>query len=304
MVLSTRCRYGAGHRARLPESGRAYAFARIAPCPRSTCASTPRPAAHTRKPDTPIDAGILPAASVAFRMLVGFVLGGPPGRGMARQPAASCGLISRAMDDRSAGVLAGGAPSSDNLPDQFAIDRRATAWMARRCAVLGREARHIRARVEPCPMGREPGKDARLPIAPSRTRARRQDAADAAQSPAARRAAKNKPSHPPDLPRSSRQDAGVDWRVRQHCASRRTRRRCTDLSADTGHIRAKAEAFPTSREPGRMPGSESYFARNRGRSECRPGGPPIAHRVQAQWPIESAAERTRASVGPEGRTER
>ena len=43
-------------------------------------------------------------------------------------------------------------------------------------------------------MGREPGKDARLPIAPSRTKGRRQDAADAAQSPAARRAAKNNPA--------------------------------------------------------------------------------------------------------------
>ena len=59
-------------------------------------------------------------------------------------------------------------------------------------------------------MGREPGKDARLPIAPSRTNARRQDAADAAQSPAARRAAKNKPGHYPDLHRGSRQDAGVE----------------------------------------------------------------------------------------------
>ncbi len=74
-----------------------------------------------------IDAGVLPAALVAFRMWVGFVLGGPPGRGLARRPAASCGLISRAMDDRSAGVLAGGAPSSDNLADQCAIDRHATA---------------------------------------------------------------------------------------------------------------------------------------------------------------------------------
>ena len=146
----------------------------------------------------------------AIRMLVGFVLGGPPGRGMARPPAASCGLTGPAMDDRSAGVLAGGAPSSDNLPDQFAIDRRATAWMARRCAVLGREARHICARAGPRPMGREPGKDARLPIAPSRTNARRQDAADAAQSPAARRAAKNKPSHHPDLHKGSRQTSNAD----------------------------------------------------------------------------------------------
>ncbi len=130
--------------------------------------------------------------------------------GWRRQPPASCGLTGRAMDDRSAGVLAGGAPSSDNPADQCAIDRRATAWMARRCAVLGREARHIRAWVVPCPMGREPGKDARLPIAPSRTNARWQDVADAAQSPAARRAAKNKPSHRPDLHKGSRQDAGVD----------------------------------------------------------------------------------------------
>ena len=96
----------------------------------------------------------------AIRMLVGFVLGGPPGRGMARPPAASCGLTGRAMDDRSAGVLAGGAPSSDNLPDQFAIDRCATPWMARRCAVLGREARHIRARVDPVRWG---GSRARTP---------------------------------------------------------------------------------------------------------------------------------------------
>ena len=146
----------------------------------------------------------------AIRMLVGFVLGGPPGRGMARPPAASCGLTGRAMDDRSAGVLAGGAPSSDNLTDQCAIDRCATARMARRCAVLETDTPDIRARAEPCPMGREPGKDARLPIAPSRTRGRRQDAADVAQSPAARRAAKNKPGHYPDLHRGSRQDAGVE----------------------------------------------------------------------------------------------
>ena len=39
-------------------------------------------------------------------------------------------------------------------------------------------------------------------------------------------------------------------------------------------------------------------------SEGGPGGPATAIRVQAQRPIESAAERTRASVGPEGRTER
>ncbi len=91
------------------------------------CASTPRPAACPRMPDTPIDAGILPATLVAFRMWVGFVLGGPPGRRMARPPAASCGLTGRAMDDRSAGVLAGGAPTSDNLHDLRAIDCRATA---------------------------------------------------------------------------------------------------------------------------------------------------------------------------------
>ncbi len=76
----------------------------------------------------------------AIRMLVGFVLGGPPGRRMARQPPASCGLTGRAMDDRSAGVLAGGAPTSDNLIDQCAIDRRATPRLARRCAIL--ERRH------------------------------------------------------------------------------------------------------------------------------------------------------------------
>ena len=92
--------------------------------------------------------------------------------------------------------------------------------------------REMRARAEPCPMGREPGKDARLPIAPSRTNARRQDAADAAQSSAARRAAKNKPSHRLDLQSGSRQDAGVDERVRHPCASRRTRRRRADLDAD------------------------------------------------------------------------
>ncbi len=89
-----------------------------------------------------------------------FVLGGPPGRGMARQPPASCGLAGRAMDDRSAGVLAGGAPTSDNLADQCAIDRRATPWMARRCAVLDHEARHIRAPVDPVRWG---GSRARTP---------------------------------------------------------------------------------------------------------------------------------------------
>ncbi len=124
------------------------------------CASTPRPAARTMMPDTPIDAGILPATLMAIRMWVGFVLGGPPGRRMARPPAASCGLTGRATDDRSAGVLAGGAPSSDNLPDEIAIDRRVTPWLARRCAVLGREVRHIRARVDPVRWG---GSRARTP---------------------------------------------------------------------------------------------------------------------------------------------
>ncbi len=89
-------------------------------------------------------------------------------------------------------------------------------------------------------MGREPGKDARLPIAPSRTNARRQDAADAAQSPAARRAAKNKPRHHPDLHRGSRQDAGVElqhpasWVEPQDAASMRK------LEREYRHIRAKA----------------------------------------------------------------
>ncbi len=176
------------------EFGHAYASARMSRVSAFTiCASTPRPAACTRLPDTPVDAGILPATSVAFRMLVGFVLGGPPGRGMARPPPASCGLTGRAMDDRSAGVLAGGAPTSDNLTDQCAIDRRATPRVARRCAVFDGETRHIRARAGPCPIRREPGMEARLSSAPSRIRGRRQDAADAAQSPAARRAAKTNP---------------------------------------------------------------------------------------------------------------
>ncbi len=61
--------------------------------------------------------------------------------------------------------------------------------------------------------------------------------------------------------------------------------------------------------------TEGYRALNQGarsaaaddacayQSEGRPGGRRGAS-VQAQRPIESAAERTRASVGPEGRTER
>ncbi len=44
------------------------------------CASTPRPAAPIRMPDTLIDAGILPAASMVIRMVAGFVFRGPPGR--------------------------------------------------------------------------------------------------------------------------------------------------------------------------------------------------------------------------------
>ncbi len=54
----------------------------------------------------------------------------------------------------------------------------------------------------------------------------------------------NKPYHRPDLHRSSRQDAGVDWRVRLPWASRRTRRRCANLNADTCDIRAKARSRP------------------------------------------------------------
>ncbi len=214
------------------ECGHAPAVSRMSRGPRSGSRIDAASCGSHKEAGYAIDAGVLPATLVAFRMCLGFVLGGPPGRRMARQPAASCGLTGRAMDDRSAGVLAGGAPTSDNLPDQFAIDRRATAWIARRCAVLGCEARHIRARVGPCPIAR------------SRTRARRQDAADVAQSPAARRAAKNKPSHHPDLHKGSRQDAGVDWRVRLPCASRRTRRRCASLNAGAAVIRAKARTPP------------------------------------------------------------
>ena len=117
-----------------------------------------------------------------IRMWVGFVLGGPPGRRMARQPAASCGLTGRAMDDRSAGVHAGGAPSSDNVTDQCAIDRRATPRVARRCAIRKRGPHHICAKARACPTRREPGKEARLPSAPSRTNGRRQDAAGVSQS--------------------------------------------------------------------------------------------------------------------------
>ncbi len=43
----------------------------------------------------------------------------------------------------------------------------------------------------------------------------------------------NKPDHHPDLHRGSRQDAGVDERIRHPCGSRRTRRRCANLNADT-----------------------------------------------------------------------
>ena len=82
--------------------------------------------------------------------------------------------------------------------------------------------------------------DARRPSAPSRTNPRRQDAADAAQSPAARRAAKNKPSHRPDLHKGSRQDAGVElahpaslWEPQDAASMRRPER-------EHRHIRAKA----------------------------------------------------------------
>ena len=45
-------------------------------------------------------------------------------------------------------------------------------------------------------------------------------------------------------------------------------------------------------------------AAERTRASVRPEALRMDIRVQAQRPIESAAERTRASVGPEGRTER
>ncbi len=178
-------------------------------------------------------------------------------------------------------------------------------------------------------MGREPGKDARLPIAPSRTRRRRQDAADAAQSPAARRAAKNKPNHRPDLHSGSRQDAGVDWRIRLPYASRRTRRRCANLNADTDtsargreHVRVKGAGHgcpaPASRRMRRrraIPTSKSVRPRTRpngGSAGMDTGGAVSARRAvrsaqerqtdQRRWMY--SPPRTRASVGPEGRTER
>ncbi len=56
------------------------------------------------------------------------------------------------------------------------------------------------------------------------------------------------------------------------------------------------------------PGGPYGALRNSHQSEGWPGraygAPSNAIRVQAQWPIESAAERNGASVGPEGRTER
>ena len=96
-------------------------------CPRSSLRIDAASCGSHKEAGYALDAGVLPAALLVIRVWVGFVPGGPPGRGMARPPAASCGLTGRAMDDRSAGVLAGGAPSSDNLMDQCAIDRRATA---------------------------------------------------------------------------------------------------------------------------------------------------------------------------------
>ncbi len=54
-----------------------------------------------------------------------------------------------------------------------------------------------------------------------------------------------------------------------------------------------------------MPGAAAFsIGRAAPSSGCRSGGLLNVIRVQAQRPIESAAERKGASVGPEGRTER
>ena len=66
-----------------------------------------------------IDAGLLPAASVEIRTVVRFIFRGPPGRGMQR--------ISRPPQADSRVARWTIAPSSDDLHDPCAIDRRATA---------------------------------------------------------------------------------------------------------------------------------------------------------------------------------
>ncbi len=170
-------------------------------------------------------------------------------------PPGSCGLTGRAMDDRSAGVLAGGAPTSDNLPDQFAIDRRATAWMARRCAVLGREARHIRAPVDPLRWGgsraRTPG--SRLP--------------HRAQTPGGRMPPMLRNPLRPGGPRKTnlatiriaieaagRTPASM-CNIRFRGSSRRTRRRCESLNADPMTSARRHDHLRTKRSRARMLGA-------------------------------------------------
>ncbi len=95
------------------------------------------------------------------RTLAGLFFGGPPGRRLARRPPASCVLLGRATDQRSAGILAGGASRSDNLADGCADHGDAQIWSTRNLT----SARQC----DPVRIGREPGKDARLPCDPSRT---------------------------------------------------------------------------------------------------------------------------------------
>ncbi len=109
------------------QSGHARAFARMTRVSSSqTRAATPRPAAHTMRSDTPIRRRH-PASSVCESPTVaGMFFGGPPGRRMARRPPASCGLMGRATDQRSAGILAGG------------VSARTTEWTGAPITVMRR----------------------------------------------------------------------------------------------------------------------------------------------------------------------
>ncbi len=72
---------GAGPPCPAPSSANTLVLSRTCDGVRvQACASTPRPAARTGMPDTVIDAGVLPAATVEIRTVVGFVFRGPPGR--------------------------------------------------------------------------------------------------------------------------------------------------------------------------------------------------------------------------------
>ncbi len=188
-------------------------------------------------PDAVIDAGVLPAATVEIRTVVGFVFRGPPGRTGLRSiggilpptPGARWG-------NREPGVLArlpphraGSRPRADvTVSASRTAQRRATHAVARQSIAHGS-----------CRLSDEGAPPARTPAERSSI-ARRGRPQDAAGCRAIRRPGgpprTNLPT--PGSPQGSRQDAGVDWCIRHPCASRRTRRRCANLNANPRHIRA------------------------------------------------------------------